>query len=165
MGWGQRLSRRKLQIQSEHCVQHRVMLSPDPQANVLPDEGQRDIFCLIRTSLLLKLMGQTDPPALLRNSISLFLGDVPAHEVGRGFFTPFCRHCWTRFQHHGQLKIVNGTWAGWVYLRLKSVNTLCQQCQVWTCTHTNTNTHSDTDILQGQTSWPDFKYLWTVSLL
>lgn len=60
---------------------HRVNVSPDPEADVLQEVGQRDVFSLKGLSLLLELMRQADAPTLLGHSVPNFLGDIPTHEV------------------------------------------------------------------------------------
>lgn len=84
--------------------------SPDSKADVFPDVGQRDIFCLKGLSLLLELVCQTDTPAILGYSISHFLGDIPTHEVRCGFLTPLCTH-FIRISSNRKLIVVKKEWA------------------------------------------------------
>lgn len=85
-----------------------VNVSPDSKADVLQDVGQRDVFCLKGLSLLLELMCQADTPALLGDSISHLLGDIPTHEVRCRFLTPVCSHR-GRIPSCTELTVVNGS--------------------------------------------------------
>lgn len=85
-----------------------VSVSPDSKADVLQDVGQRDVFCLKGLPLLLELVCQADTPALLGDSISHLLGDIPTHEVRCGFLTPVCSHR-SRIPSCRELRVVNGS--------------------------------------------------------
>ena len=83
-------------------------ISPDSKADMLQDVGQRDVFCLKGLPLLLELVCQADTPALLGDSISRLLGDIPTHKVRCGFLTPVCSHC-SRIPSCRELGVVNGS--------------------------------------------------------
>lgn len=55
---------------------------------MLHNVGQGDIFGLEWLPLLLELVRQTDPPALVGYAITHFLGHIPAHELCGGFLAP-----------------------------------------------------------------------------
>lgn len=73
----------------------RISVSPDPEADVLKNVGQRHVFGVEGLPLFLELMCQADPPALVRHCVSSLFGDIPAHQLRGGFVAPFCRHACT----------------------------------------------------------------------
>ena len=75
---------------------HEQRLLPKSKADVLQNVGQGDVFGLERLPLLLELMRQTDPPALIGYTDSSVLGHILAHELCSGSLTPLRtgHFCW-----------------------------------------------------------------------
>lgn len=84
-----------------------ISVSPDPEANMLQNIGQRHVFGLEGLPLFLELVCQADPPALLGHRVSSLLGDVPAHQLCGGFVAPFCSHACREACHRRSVMTVN----------------------------------------------------------
>lgn len=85
--------------------QYFIFVSPDPEADMLQNIGQRHVFGLEGLPLFLELMCQADPPALLRQPVPSLFRDIPAHQLCCGFVAPFCRHACKKASHRGILAV------------------------------------------------------------